>query len=224
MQNTCLFGAALLVAASMTQAAMVPIAIPNYSFEGPDAIGTQAIITGAPTNFLKGNDVGVHNGGVIGAPAAAEGEQIAFLGNGTSFTNLYQDIQSPVIGSSTYIISYTLTISLARRTVDGNTNGTLNVGLHDINSGNAGLTFTPVSRSNLLTTEWQDYSVTLSALTVEPGDTLRVFLDKLSGNSLIVTDNWRLTANTIPEPTSAALLLTSTPLLMRRRRASSRFA
>lgn len=221
MQKTCTFCVSALVGwGSVAMGGVIPIEIPNFSFEGPDATGNTAIISGAPTGWSKGADVGVHNGGVLGAPVAAEGGQIAFLGNGTNFTNLYRDITSPVIGSDTAIISYTLTIALARRTVDGNTNGTINVGLHDINSGNAGLTWTPVARSSLLTTDWQDFSVTLSALTVEPGDSIRVFLDKLNGNSLTITDNWRLVANTIvvPEPSAMGLLGLASTMLVRRRR------
>lgn len=214
--------AAALATCLTARAAVVDLtsSVLDPSFESPVVSGGAGafIITGAPEGWLKGNDVGVHRVGENSAPTTGSaGSQLAFLGNGTSFTNMYQDIGSVAIYGDPNVTSYTFTIAIARRDFGFEaTNGSFVIGIHDLNSG-APVT-TTISRSALSTSTFLDFSVTLPAATVVSGDILRLFVDKSAGNSLIVVDNVRFTANTVPEPGAALLGLLGGFAAWRRRR------
>lgn len=202
---------------SVAQGAAIPMV--NPSFEAPDAIGNGALMT--ITGWGQGADTGVTNDGPNGGPGtpptASDGAQIGFLGNGTNFTNIWQDVAN---AGTSGVTAYVFTISIAKRAGFGETPGTngtnpINVGIVDLGGGPSLLVTTPVSRA-ALTNTFQDFSVILPAATVDAGEGIRVFVDKSAGNGLIVVDNARLVA--VPEPTvMAAAGLLGVGLVRRRR-------
>src|SRR5436309_3389827 len=78
----------LLVAAGASYGVNIPIT--NPSFETPAVTGTTVTFT--VSGWGQGTDTGEHQGAQLRAPPAQDGSQIAFLGNGTALTNLFQDI------------------------------------------------------------------------------------------------------------------------------------
>lgn len=189
-------------------------AITNPSFESdPQNAGGFSNAPGVPTGYQKGADIGVARLGDFGAPNAGtvDGAQYCFLGNGANFTNLFQDfaVNDPTLASATSV-SFTLTLGFAVRNFFSESttdpNGTINLGIED--RTNFTTTFqTQISRASLVNTGFQDFSVTLPASAgFVNGDTLRIYVDKLAGNGLIVIDNFRLSATAVPEPGTVSLL------------------
>ena len=176
--------------------------------------------------FFFGQDGGIQR--VVDAqldPAAADGTQYAFIGNGNNFTNIATD--QTLSSADPAATNYTFTVALGTRARDSApTNTTINVGLidfagTDLNTVRA-VNVTSLQRSSLPVNGFADYSVTLPADTFQSGDVVRLFVDKTGpggdGVSLIVLDNFRLIA-AVPEPGSLGLLTGATALLRRRRRA-----
>ena len=201
-----LSGSAIAALTSFTHTGSAQaIALVNPSFEQP-AVASGAFSTDVVPGWNKvgTNDIGVHRNNEFGAPATG-GDllQLLFIGNGTAFGSIYQDVTSSTFGGAG-VASYTFTISLGTR--GGPTfAGTINVGLQDL-TGTTAVLMNTFPAINLNATAYQDFSITLPAATVAAGDSLRIFVDKNAGSQLIVVDNARLVANAVPEPSTWAAL------------------
>lgn len=195
-------GAALALTGFARTGAAQAITLTNPSFELPAVTSGNYSLADVPGWGKVGTtDIGVHRNGEFGAPTTGgDGLQLLFIGNGQNFGSTFQDVTNSTIGGAG-ITSYTFTISLGTR--GGTFTGNINVGLQDLTGTGATVT-NVVAGSTLSNTAYQDFTVTLPATTVAPGDSLRVFVDKGAGNALIVLDNARLTA--VPEPSTWALM------------------
>jgi hypothetical protein len=207
----------LLALAGLSRSANAQVTlVPNYSFE----TSTGGDFT-PPTDFNTGNDVLVQTQGLAGGPNAEDGTHYVGFGNGTNFTNLFQDYTNIAGEGDPAVTAFTFTAGFALRNFnnESDTTGdtaTINLGIQDL-TGTGGITILPISRSLLNNQTFTDFSVTLPAATVAAGDSIRLFIDKNAGVGFFVADNLRVTA--VPEPVSAGLLgLGALSLLARRRR------
>jgi hypothetical protein len=200
---------------------------PNF----PDVTvpGFTILPTAAPAvgQFFIGADVGVQR--LIDPlldPVATEGTQYAFIGNNGFFNNLGTDQVLGVAG----VTSYTFSVDIGTRNresfwfdVPDVAFSTITIGIEDL-TGASVIQTTTVLRNTLPENGFVTLSATIPATSVNPGDVLRVFVDKggtanPSGNvNLIVVDNLRITAEPIPEPASLAALLGAACVLVQRRR------
>ena len=211
MKSSCSFLAATAVAlaAFASTGSAQTLTLTNPSFELPAVAAGAFSVADVPGWGKVGTtDIGVHRNGEFGAPTTGSDQlQLLFIGNGQNFGSTFQDVVGNTTVGGAQIASYTFTIALATR--GGTFTGNVNVGLQDLTggTGNVATVTNVVPGSTLSNTTYRDFSVTLPATTVAPGDSLRIFIDKGAGNSLIVLDNARLVANAVPEPSTWAMML-----------------
>jgi hypothetical protein len=202
------------------EVAAAPISVPDPSFETPDVPDGAAIFNSVPgwtITSLATFGVGIHDqlnaqyagatGNTVPLPGSADGYQDAFITVGAGINPSFASLS--VTGLATVIANtqYLLTVALGNR-LDANPNDvTLEL---TVNGIAASLTVVPAS--SIPEGTFTDFLVSFTTLpSGDPlvGGQLGVLLgvkgsptDVLQANF----DNVRLTANSVPEPASLALL------------------
>jgi PEP-CTERM motif len=201
------------------EVAAVPISVPDPSFETPDvADGTATFsVPGWTITSAVAFGVGIHDqldaqyagatGNTVPLPGSADGYQDAFITVGPNINPIFGSLS--VTGLATVIANtqYLLTVALGNR-LDANPN---NVTLELTVNGFA-VSSTVVPAINIPEGTFTDFSVSFTTLpSGDPrvGGQLGVLLGENGSTTDVLQanfDNVRLTANSVPEPASLALL------------------
>jgi len=217
---------ALLMGLSAANAGATPIVVPGFSFESP--VQTEGVFA-LTADFWVGSGSGAHESGAFnptsasftGAtggnlPGTADGAQGAYLhAGGTASANL----TSGALGAIQANTTYKLTVAMGQRADFLAAGQSISEASIEILANGISVASFGIDARTLPVGTFGDYSVSLpiGAVNALIGQSISVRVGHAADlNSAFVADNVRLDS-TVPEPSTAALLVGASLLTLARR-------